>query len=187
MIFKSSDKSCVWQHKMELISWWDWWDKRILFSFMTLNKEMLSRVPLQMFSIIIIYIWFIKLSVCVCVYTYVTSKSLYPYCFIPILPKTISLIFLMTLFIVNLQLANLVYVHHLYEALKNSTTAFYYLQISSFRLCTNFLFIFLSMNIQTILSSRSFQVQFYHLSSIRNLNKAKCICTFKNPIFILEK
>lgn len=116
MIFKSSDKSCVWQHKMELISWWDWWDKRILFSFMTLNKEILSRVPLPMFSIIIIYHQII--SVCVCVYMYVNSKSLYPYCFVPILLKTISLIFLMTLFIVNLQLANLVYVHHLSEALK---------------------------------------------------------------------
>ena len=71
----------------------------------------------------------------------------------------------MTLFIGHLQLAILVYVHHLSEALKKSTNTFYYLQISSFRLCTNFLFISPSMNIQTVLSSRVFQIQFYHLSS----------------------
>ena len=33
------------------------------------------------------------ISECVYMYVYVNSKSIYPYCFVPILPKNISLIF----------------------------------------------------------------------------------------------
>ena len=125
---------------------------------------------------------FICMYVYIYFFIYANSKNLIPLIILfQYFLKIFSSIFSMTPLTDHLQLAILVYVlvyeHHLSEALKNSPNAFYYLQISSFRVCTNFWMCFALNEHPKYSFFQGIPNQTLSLELYKNLNKAKSAST----------